>query len=305
MNAVCAKTIWNGLEAYTLSNALYEAVILPDYGANCISLTHLPTGTALLRAPEAPEALQKSAYVYGLPILFPPNRVKDGTFTFDGRTYSLPINDPPRHSHIHGLLAKMRFAPCEEGVFRFEATAAVPYPAFPHSFTMERRYALDEHGLHHEIRVTNTGEAAMPLAVGLHAAFCAEAGDALHLPALRQILLTPDFLPTGETQAESPLLSALRAGTLETQALPLSHQFCVAPGPWIHHRKAVDFCFEPDPAFRFVMLWNQEGGKGFVCPEPQSCAVNAWKGLVPAQECGMDSLKGGESRTYRMRFWAQ
>lgn len=73
---------------------------------------------------------------------------------------------------------------------------------------MERRYALDEHGLHHEIRITNTGSEPMPLAVGLHAAYAMDPGDTLRLPVREQIFLTDDFLPTGETQADNPLIAA-------------------------------------------------------------------------------------------------
>lgn len=304
MNAACTKTTWNGLEAYTLTNALYEAVILPDYGANCISLRDRMTGTQLFREPEGKLDLEKSAYIYGLPILFPPNRVKDGTFVFDGRTYSLPINDAPRHSHIHGLLAKMRFKPVGDGVFHFEAAADSSYLSFPHTFVFERRYTLDEHGLHHEVRITNTGKESMPLAIGLHAAYRIEAGDTLQLPVREHILLTDDFLPTGKTKTGTPLMTALSEGTLKTESLSLSDQFSVHPGVWTIHRKALDFCFEPDPAFRFVMLWNQGGGKGFVCPEPQTCAVNAFKQEIPNKETGADVLAAGETRSWRMRYWS-
>ena len=305
MNAVYTKTIWHGLEAYTLSNALYEAVILPDYGANCIVLRDRRTGTQLFREPEGKHALEKSAYVYGLPILFPPNRVKDGTFTFGIKTYSLPINDAPRHSHIHGLFAKMRFEPVADGVFRFEATPRRPYLTFPHAFVFERRYRLDENGLHHEICITNTGKESMPLAIGLHAAYSMEAGDTLHLPVCKQILLTDAFLPTGKIHTDNPLMTALSKGTLETESLSLSDQFSVHPGVWRIHRKSFDFCFEPDPAFRFVMLWNQEGGKGFVCPEPQTCSVNAFKQEIPSEETGADILAAGETRSWRMRYWSE
>ncbi len=305
MNAVCTKTSWNGLEAYALSNSFYDAVILPDYGANCISLRDRRTGTHLFREPEGKQDLEKSPYVYGLPILFPPNRVKDGTFVFNGGTYSLPINDAPRHSHIHGLLAKMYFEPTSNGVFRFEATPASPYLTFPHAFVIERRYTLHESGLHHEIRITNTGKEPIPLAIGLHAAYHMEASDTLHLPVCEQILLTDDFLPTGETKTDTPLITALKKGTLKTESLALSDQFSVNPGVWRIRREALDFYFEPDPAFRFMMLWNQGGGKGFVCPEPQTCSVNAFKQEIPSKETGADILPAGETRRWRMRYWSE
>lgn len=44
-------------------------------------------------------------YSYGNPILFPfPNRVKGGTYTFEGVTYHLDVNETARGNHIHGLV---------------------------------------------------------------------------------------------------------------------------------------------------------------------------------------------------------
>ena len=48
----------------------------------------------------------------------------------------------------------------------------------------------------------------MPLAVGLHAAYAMDPGDTLRLPVREQIFLTDDFLPTGKTQADNPLIAA-------------------------------------------------------------------------------------------------
>jgi aldose 1-epimerase len=40
---------------------------------------------------------------YGFPILFPPNRIEDGKFKLNGVEYSLPLNEPLRNNHIHGI----------------------------------------------------------------------------------------------------------------------------------------------------------------------------------------------------------
>jgi aldose 1-epimerase len=50
-----------------------------------------------------PDAL--GGYSYGNPILFPfPNRVKGGTYTFEGVTHHLDVNETSRGNHIHGLV---------------------------------------------------------------------------------------------------------------------------------------------------------------------------------------------------------
>src|SRR5262245_58131166 len=43
----------------------------------------------------------------GIPILFPfPNRIRDGAFTWNERSYQLPRNDPAGKSAIHGFACR-------------------------------------------------------------------------------------------------------------------------------------------------------------------------------------------------------
>ena len=111
MNAVFSKTVFSGLEACTLTNPLYEAVILPDYGANCIALRDRQTGVSLLREPQGRQALEASAYIYGLPILFPPNRVKDGTFVSWSAAMRLTNTACTTKSASSGSLAGLSVSP--------------------------------------------------------------------------------------------------------------------------------------------------------------------------------------------------
>jgi aldose 1-epimerase len=40
----------------------------------------------------------------GIPVLFPfPNRIRDGRYTWDGREYQLPLDDPAGKNAIHGF----------------------------------------------------------------------------------------------------------------------------------------------------------------------------------------------------------
>src|SRR5690606_6572710 len=67
---------------------------------------HEPTGTELLRVPESVEAFWQRPALYGTPVLFPPNRIADGRFTYRGREYRFDINEPARGNHIHGFVHK-------------------------------------------------------------------------------------------------------------------------------------------------------------------------------------------------------
>lgn len=49
---------WHGLPAVRLTGGGYTAVVLPEFGANCISLHHDATGAQLLREPPDAEVLR-------------------------------------------------------------------------------------------------------------------------------------------------------------------------------------------------------------------------------------------------------
>ena len=69
-------------------------------------------GIEILRAPAGDEVeeFRRRPHVFGLPILFPPNRIADGRYTFDGRTYRFPITDAKGGHYHHGILKSQPFA---------------------------------------------------------------------------------------------------------------------------------------------------------------------------------------------------
>ena len=59
-------------------------------GANCISLTHETHRAVILREPDYEKKLD-NPYLYGMPLLFPANRISGGRFYFKGREYCFPV----------------------------------------------------------------------------------------------------------------------------------------------------------------------------------------------------------------------
>ena len=90
------KINFNGIPAVHFTAGGYEAVMVPSVGANVVKLKHTATGIEILRTPDAEEMenFKERPQIYGLPLLFPPNRIADGTYTFEGRKYQYPITIP-------------------------------------------------------------------------------------------------------------------------------------------------------------------------------------------------------------------
>ena len=299
------------MQAVLLRAGGYEAVVAPEMGANCLSLTRPGEGLSFLRSPDRAETIRQAPNVYGLPLLFPPNRVQDGHFRFDGRDYDFPINEPARHHHIHGLLSSLPFQQVGEATFEFKADEKQPYLAFPHAFTVRRSYRLDESGLYHVVEWTNDSDQPMPLGTGLHAAlnvpFAENTngdGYRLQIPALREWLYDPaTIIPTLQTQEESPLLSTLCEGALCPEGRALSHLLELKAGPARLIGPAGAFCCQPGPEYAFLMLWNGGGRQGFVCPEPQSWLVDAPNLPLPAERSGFFALAPHQTKQYQVRYW--
>ena len=103
-----------------------------DLGGNLVRLEY--SGRPLLRTPsQAPDP-----YLFGSPMLFPANRTCKGRFSFLGREYRLPINEPANQAHLHGLVHAQDFSLLgrteREAAFLFENRSE----AYPFSFRLSQ-----------------------------------------------------------------------------------------------------------------------------------------------------------------------
>lgn len=98
------KINFNGIPAVHFTAGGYEAVMVPSVGANVVKLKHTATGIEILRTPDAEEMENfKERHQFTVAPALPPNRIADGTYTFEGRKYQYPItysdtkHSPPRY----------------------------------------------------------------------------------------------------------------------------------------------------------------------------------------------------------------
>ena len=71
-------------KAIKFGNEKVEAILVPSLGSNLLSLKYKHKDIELLRTPDSVEEYKKASILYGMPILFPPNRIEDGQFTYKG-----------------------------------------------------------------------------------------------------------------------------------------------------------------------------------------------------------------------------
>lgn len=284
-----------GTTAIRLMNAAYEAVILPSYGANLIRLVHRRTGSGILREPAELSDLTQNRYEFGTPVLFFPNRIADGCFVFDGRTYQFPVNEPLTNCHLHGFLHTAEWQVeratvvgdadvvavlrCDWGV------SADELQWFPHPCRFTLRFTLNEKGLQKSISIENTGRTRMPLGFGYHTSFAVPFSDSFRiLMSLdRQWEMSDRHIPTGVLRHASGHEVVELAGG--TRSRVFGH-FTLAQRSFgagvlygvllqnLTRNYQVRYSF--DNSFNNLVIWNRQGEEEFICIEPQTCAINAF-----------------------------
>jgi aldose 1-epimerase len=118
----------------------------------------------------------------GQPILFPfPGRLRDGRFTFDGKTYQLPLTDNTKLHSIHGFTPRNRWRVTdhngdEEFAFvtgEFSRARDLPEALayWPADFVFSVTYRLYPDKLRVDAHVQNAGAGRLPFGLGYHGYF--------------------------------------------------------------------------------------------------------------------------------------
>ena len=89
-------------------------MIVPAAGCQCLGYR---SGTLeVIAGPASPDAWREHPHRGGIPILFPwPGRIAGARFTFKGREYRLPVNEPARGHAIHGFACERAFRVTRRG----------------------------------------------------------------------------------------------------------------------------------------------------------------------------------------------
>ncbi len=293
-------------QVWTVEAGGNRAVIFPEVGGNLIGLTL--QGTEVLRAYAGYEEIAETPTAYGLPILFPPNRIDGGRFSYAGKTYQFDVNEPETGNSLHGFLQDKPWAiealkdTEEEAVVRLSYSAdrnSPFYRVYPVSFLAEILYTLNEGGLTQEVRITNTGAAVMPYGIGWHSAFRIGPTTKMRVSVKERVQLSDRMLPTGRLLPLSDDEKTMRTTGLSPLYAVMDDHFTAEPidgfhgAELIHEEENVKVVYEVDSLYRHWMIWNNSQEGSFVCIEPQNWRVNAPNLPLTADESGMAGLEAG------------
>lgn len=162
------------------------------------------------------------------------NRVRNGNYSFKGKNYQLPINEPALGNAIHGLLARVPFTLVQktESSVTLEHAYQGAEPNYPFPFTFQYTYTLaEEGGLEITFMAQNTGSTSMPFACGWHPYFS--------FPNTKAADLSIKFHPTSRFLSDS-------------QMIPLKEENLQGKSEFVFSQEKVDHVFRLEPREKHV-----------------------------------------------------
>jgi len=270
--------------------------VAPWYGAK-ITHAKLKSGDSFhpILWPISDEDLESNEW-FKQSILFPyPNRLEDGKYTFNGKDYQWPINQPETNNQLHGMVFNHPFEVEAADASSDEATVVLvhkydgskEYFPFPYELRVTYRYVLT--GLETTFEVVNTGSETFPFGLGWHPYFQVDgegvAGYTFKTKAINSLPLSNRSLPTGEVEPiENPVFKLCEL-TLDNayllKELPNQYQLETNKGHVLRFNVSDDLAY--------LQLFTPDGGET-IAIEPMTCNVNAFNN----QE-GLKTLEPGQS----------
>jgi aldose 1-epimerase len=297
--------------ALKAGNEQFEITIVPGWGSNLISFIEKKSNQELLRVPKSADEYKEKPVLYGTPLLFPPNRISDGTFTFNERSYQFEVNEQDKNNHIHGFVMTRKWDVIKAEADDHKVVIETEFNSlkhedilkqFPHPFIIRMTYVLDENRLQKKATIINNSNDPFPWGFGFHTSFLfPEETCSFSLTAEKRWTLNDRFLPTGELE-EIQYLNELKAG-MNLQDVALDDVFLSSAkegerneAVLLNEETGIGVTYSADENFKHWVVYNDDGKQGFVCPEPYTWVTNAPNLNLPREITGLQVLAPGEKK---------
>ncbi len=290
---------------WTLANAVWEVTVVPEWGGQITSLLHRTSGWPLVRVPPSYRAWDSEPYLFGIPILFPPGRIRNGEFRWGTTDYRWPKNDTFGPHHVHGFVSQRTWLASSDergltlSIDQSTETLLETFLGSPVSLRVT--YQLMNNVLKIGAAVKNLGGRPIPFGLGFHTTWDLASVDwHLKVPPGQEWEMGLDRVPR-ERLLEKPQVFA---GLLEGRpASMITGDTCyrIADG----EQPTVDM-WNPESGlrirwaagedFRQLVIYRPSLDTPWICVEPYTWISNAPNMGLDARVTGLKSLRPGEER---------
>jgi aldose 1-epimerase len=226
-------------------------------------------------------------------VLLPwPNRIRDGSYEFEGRRHQLPINDVPERDAIHGLARWAAWTVGQRKPHRVVMEHRIhPQPGYPFSLAVAIEYLLSGGGLRVRTTATNVGAEPCPYGCGAHPYLTlgTRAVDSLTLRAPGHTVLLSDErgIPVGSEPVEGTDYDFRRPRPIGATRLDNAFTDLERGGDGRARVSLADseggagLTLWVDAAYRYLMLFTgdslPEVDRRSLAVEPMTCPPNAFQ----------------------------
>ena len=221
-----------------------------------------------------------------------PNRIRDGAYTFEGRSHQLPLTEPARHNAIHGLVNWSRWRPAERSAdsvtLEYELPAQIGYPWW---LSLRTRWSVSADGLRCDQEVVNNSPFNAPWGYSVHPYLRLPGVPVddilLHVPARTRIMADGRLLPVGSVKvagSEYDFTEPRRIGDLVLDATfgDVDHDATGRTAVTIADPRGSSVSVWADENFRYWQVFTGDTlhGERFrrsVAIEPMTCPPDAFR----------------------------
>ncbi|MFZ2284728.1 MAG: aldose 1-epimerase [Lutibacter sp.] len=160
---------------------------IEDSNKNSYAKIHLNLGGSLQELKLLNHQLIKDLHpltynnTYASAVLFPfANRIADGSYVFDHKTYQLEINQKEENNALHGLVYSKTFEIIDQKTTLEKAEVLLrheersPVEGFPFTYMIDLTYILTKDSLELNVTVKNTDTKTFPFTIGWHPYFISQ-----------------------------------------------------------------------------------------------------------------------------------
>ena len=280
----------------------WELEVEPGRGGAVIALRHLGRDVLVSPGPRRQDAMATASFG-----LVPyANRIAHGQLAWDGRHWQLPRNfdDHPHPLHGTGWKQPWDVVGSDTAGIGMQLEHAAD-DRWPWAFTATQRIQLLDDAVQFELAARNTDARPMPVGLGFHPAFAANAGTRLRADVRDVWQIDADSLPV-RRQAVDAVLPDLASGASVTRSRLVDHCFNGWQGRALIERAGsrgniplVEVTASPE--MNFLQLY-MPPGRDWFCAEPMSQMPDAAHHPDEADRGGWRALAPGESLAVWMRI---